>query len=128
MAKLLRYLIVTAVCCLAALSSAGERQSWLSDGSQRQRVGVQVKVERFSSAAAAETKAAGFDFVRLGVWTNSTRDPSYRRLVESAFAKAQSAGLQVLATVRSTAALATGAKSDSERAAMLQSDATRMAD
>lgn len=128
MAKLLRYLIVTAVCCLAALSSAGERQSWLLEGSQHQRVGVQVKVERFSSAAAAEIKVAGFDFVRLGVWTNSMRDPAYRRLVESAFANAQSVGLPVLTTVRSTVALATGARSDSERGAMLQLDATRMAD
>ncbi|WP_085695290.1 MULTISPECIES: glycosyl hydrolase family 5 [unclassified Pseudomonas] len=65
-------------------------------------IGVQVKIQNFSSADAAQIKAAGFSFVRLGVWSDSLGDPAYQRQIGDAFAVARAAGLPVLMTVRAT--------------------------
>ncbi|MBV4457584.1 glycosyl hydrolase family 5 [Pseudomonas sp. COR58] len=65
-------------------------------------IGVQVKIQNFSSADAAQIKAAGFSFVRLGVWSDSLGDPAYQRQISDAFAVARAAGLPVLMTVRAT--------------------------
>lgn len=69
-------------------------------------IGVQVKIQTFSPADAEQIKAAGFGFVRFGVWTNSLGGPAYQKLISDAFAAARSADLPVLMTVRSTKALA----------------------
>ncbi|MGY2441547.1 glycosyl hydrolase family 5 [Pseudomonas sp. SDO52101_S400] len=65
-------------------------------------VGVQVKVQNFSAADAAQIKAAGFSFVRLGAWSDSLGDKAYQKQLGDAFAAAGSAGLPVLMTVRAT--------------------------
>jgi len=69
-------------------------------------IGVQVKIQTFSPTDAEQIKAAGFGFVRFGVWTNSLGGPAYQKLISDAFAAARSADLPVLMTVRSTKALA----------------------
>jgi hypothetical protein len=69
-------------------------------------IGVQVKIQTFSPADAEQIKAAGFGFVRFGVWTNSLGGPAYQKQISDAFAAARSADLPVLMTVRSTKALA----------------------
>jgi len=70
-------------------------------------VGVQVKIQNFSASDAEQIKAAGFGFVRLGVWTNSLGGAAYQKQISDAFAAAKSAGLPVLMTVRSTKPLTT---------------------
>ncbi|MFC6335281.1 glycosyl hydrolase family 5 [Pseudomonas sp. CCM 7891] len=65
-------------------------------------VGVQVKIQNFTAADAEQIKAAGFGFVRLGVWTNSLGSSAYQKQISDAFAAAKSAELPVLMTVRST--------------------------
>lgn len=62
--------------------------------------GIQVKIQKFTAADAAEIKAAGFTFVRFGVWSDSLTAKAYQKQVSDAFAAAQSAGLPVLLTVR----------------------------
>ncbi|PVZ55621.1 glycosyl hydrolase family 5 [Pseudomonas sp. B1(2018)] len=69
-------------------------------------IGVQVKIQTFSPADAEQIKAAGFGFVRFGVWTNSLGGAAYQKQISDAFAAARSADLPVLMTVRSTNALA----------------------
>ncbi|MFJ4194354.1 glycosyl hydrolase family 5 [Pseudomonas sp. NPDC089534] len=71
-------------------------------------IGVQVKIQNFSSSDAEQIKAAGFSFVRLGVWSDSLSDPAYQRQISDAFAVARAAGLPVLMTVRATRPLGTG--------------------
>ena len=63
-------------------------------------VGVQVKIQNFTAADAAQIKAAGFSFVRFGVWSDSLSAKAYQQQVSAAFAAARSAGLPVLLTVR----------------------------
>jgi hypothetical protein len=63
-------------------------------------IGVQVKIQSFSAADAAQIKAAGFSFVRFGVWSDSLGGATYQKQVSDAFAAARSAGLPVLLTVR----------------------------
>ncbi|WP_131108647.1 glycosyl hydrolase family 5 [Pseudomonas sp. Sample_10] len=63
-------------------------------------IGVQVKIQSFSAADAAQIKAAGFSFVRFGVWSDSLTAAAYQKQVSDAFAAARSAGLPVLLTVR----------------------------
>ncbi|WP_339530458.1 glycosyl hydrolase family 5 [Pseudomonas mucidolens] len=70
-------------------------------------VGVQVKIQNFSSSDARQIKATGFGFVRFGVWTNNLAGPAYQKQISAAFAAAKSAELPVLMTVRSTKALTT---------------------
>lgn len=70
-------------------------------------VGVQVKVQSFSANDAAQIKAAGFSFVRLGAWSDSLGDKTYQKQLSDAFAAAGSAGLPVLMTVRATKPLTT---------------------
>ncbi|MCC8394819.1 cellulase family glycosylhydrolase [Paraburkholderia sp. MMS20-SJTR3] len=69
------------------------------------RTGTQVKIERFDTDAATRIKAAGFSFVRFGVWVDALRSADYRQRVVRAFASARAADLPVLLTVRSTRAL-----------------------
>ncbi|ANB76791.1 hypothetical protein AYM40_32025 [Paraburkholderia phytofirmans OLGA172] len=76
------------------------------------KIGTQVKVERFTSTSAMQIKAAGFNFVRFGVWVNSMQTTEYQKRVASAFAAAEEAGLPVLLTVRSTIPLARPFQSD----------------
>ncbi|MFM0284664.1 cellulase family glycosylhydrolase [Paraburkholderia sediminicola] len=75
-------------------------------------VGTQVKIERFTSTSAMQIKAAGFSFIRFGVWVNSMQSDDYQKRVGNAFAVAQEAGLPVLLTVRSTVPLALSLQSD----------------
>ncbi|WP_339450964.1 glycosyl hydrolase family 5 [Pseudomonas sp. EA_5y_Pfl2_R50] len=63
-------------------------------------IGVQVKIQNFSTADAAQIKSAGFGFVRFGVWSDSLGAKAYQKQVSDAFAAAKSAGLPVLLTVR----------------------------
>lgn len=80
-------------------------------------IGVQVKVQSFTPADALQIKAAGFGFVRLGVWTDSLQGAAYQQQISDAFAAAKSAGLPVLMTVRATEALAAAPGNASELAA-----------
>jgi hypothetical protein len=68
-------------------------------------IGVQVKIQSFTAADAAQIKAAGFSFVRFGVWSDSLTAKAYQKQVSDAFAAAASAGLPVLLTVRAIKAL-----------------------
>lgn len=63
-------------------------------------IGVQVKIQNFTAADAAQIKTAGFGFVRFGVWSESLTAKAYQQQVSDAFAAAKSAGLEVLLTVR----------------------------
>lgn len=63
-------------------------------------IGIQVKIQKFSAADASQIKAAGFGFVRFGVWSDSLSAATYQKQVSDAFAAARSAGLPVLLTVR----------------------------
>jgi hypothetical protein len=63
-------------------------------------IGVQVKIQNFTPADAGQIKAAGFGFVRFGVWTDSLGGATYQKQISDAFAAARSAGLPVLMTVR----------------------------
>jgi len=80
-------------------------------------IGVQVKIQNFSPADAEQIKAAGFGFVRFGVWTNSLGGSAYQQQISNAFAAARSAGLPVLMTVRSTKALTSTPGTNGELAA-----------
>ncbi|WPN49959.1 MULTISPECIES: hypothetical protein [unclassified Pseudomonas] len=80
-------------------------------------IGVQVKIQTFSPSDAEQIKAAGFGFVRFGVWTNSLGGPAYQKQISDAFAAAKSAGLPVLMTVRSTKSLLSGPGNINELAA-----------
>lgn len=55
-------------------------------------IGVQVKLQSFTAADAAQIKAAGFSFVRFGVWSDSLTAKAYQKQVSDAFAAAASAG------------------------------------
>lgn len=69
-------------------------------------IGVQVKIQNFTAEDAAHIKAAGFSFVRFGVWSDSLSAKAYQKQVSDAFAAAGSAGLPVLLTVRAIKPLA----------------------
>lgn len=69
--------------------------------------GVQVKIQTFTPADAVQIKAAGFGFVRFGVWTDSLGGAAYQQQISDAFAVAKAAGLPVLLTIRATEALTT---------------------
>ncbi|MCF4997133.1 glycosyl hydrolase family 5 [Pseudomonas syringae] len=79
-------------------------------------VGVQVKIQSFTADDAAQIKAAGFGFVRFGVWSNSLGGTAYQKQISDAFAAAKSAGLPVLMTVRSIKTLITTPGDTSELA------------
>lgn len=66
------------------------------------QTGVQVKIETLRADDANAIRAAGFGFVRFGVWVDRLDDVAYRDRVAGAFRIAASAGLPVLVTVRST--------------------------
>ncbi|PWB36643.1 glycosyl hydrolase family 5 [Pseudomonas sp. NDM] len=68
-------------------------------------IGVQVKIQSFTAADAAQIKTAGFSFVRFGVWSDSLTAKAYQKQISDAFAAAASAGLPVLLTVRAIKAL-----------------------
>ena len=87
-------------------------------------IGVQVKIQTFSPADAEQIKAAGFGFVRFGVWTNSLGGPAYQKQISDAFAAARSADLPVLMTVRSTKALTSAPDNTSELVAAGESFAS----
>ncbi|UIN54722.1 glycosyl hydrolase family 5 [Pseudomonas kribbensis] len=65
-------------------------------------IGVQVKIQNFTAADAEQIKAAGFTFVRFGVWSDSLGAKAYQKQISDAFAAAKSASLPVLMTVRAT--------------------------
>ena len=75
-------------------------------------IGVQVKIQNFSAADAAQIKTAGFGFVRFGVWSDSLTAKAYQQQVSDAFAAARSAGLPVLLTVRAIKPLPAGSAAD----------------
>lgn len=78
----------------------------LSPFSEKQNLtGIQVKIENFTPSDARQIKAAGFGFVRFGVWTNRLDSAAYQAKANEAFAAAKTADLPVLLTVRSTETL-----------------------
>ncbi|CAB3732799.1 glycoside hydrolase family 5 protein [Paraburkholderia rhynchosiae] len=125
---IVRALIALCFCGAAASAQAQQFQQWISDASGSTKVGTQVKVERFTPATGRQIKAAGFDFVRFGVWINSMQAEDYRKRVGDAFAAAQQSGLPVLLTVRSTVPLARSATGQTVRDAQLQMAARQLAD
>lgn len=87
-------------------------------------IGVQVKIQTFSPTDAEQIKAAGFGFVRFGVWTNNLDGAAYQKQISDAFAAAKSADLPVLMTVRSTKALTSAPDNTSELVAAGESFAS----
>jgi hypothetical protein len=86
---------------LTALSAATHvHASELFPNLPTRTIGVQVKIQNFTAADAAQIKSAGFSFVRFGVWSDSLTAKAYQQQVSNAFAAAKSAGLPVLLTVR----------------------------
>ncbi|WP_144113305.1 beta-xylosidase [Paraburkholderia sp. BCC1886] len=118
-------------CCL---SGAALLHAWAQPVAPTDRtapaVGVQVKVERFTSTDAFRVKAAGFVFVRFGVWVDAMNGAAgateYRRRVSRAFDAARQAGLPVLVTVRSTSPLARAASQGAARDAQLHDAAAQL--
>ncbi|MBB5409188.1 hypothetical protein HDG34_003129 [Paraburkholderia sp. HC6.4b] len=105
--KLLRTGVIAA--CMLGVAGpvhSQEFKHWIANSEGPSKVGAQVKIQRFTATAATSIRAAGFSFVRLGVWVNAMRSSEYQKRVASAFATAQAAGLPVLLTVRSTVPLA----------------------
>jgi hypothetical protein len=90
---------------LGAFSPAYASQAFSALAQDNQTIGVQVKIQNFSTSDAQQIKASGFGFVRFGVWTNSLGNPMYQHQIDAAFSAAKSADLPVLMTVRSTKAL-----------------------
>ncbi|WP_277758604.1 cellulase family glycosylhydrolase [Pseudomonas sp. A34-9] len=85
---------------LMALGATQVHASELFPNLPAKNIGVQVKIQNFTAADAAQIKTAGFGFVRFGVWSESLTAKAYQQQVSDAFAAAKSAGLQVLLTVR----------------------------
>ncbi|SIR28139.1 hypothetical protein SAMN05216509_1380 [Pseudomonas sp. B10] len=95
-----------AALALMALGAASQvHTSELFPNLPAKTIGVQVKIQSFTAADAAQIKAAGFSFVRFGVWSDSLTAKTYQKQVSDAFAAAASAGLPVLLTVRAIKAL-----------------------
>ena len=119
---------VVVLCMFSATTQvqAQRFRRWISDSEGPSKVGTQVKVERFTSTAATQIKAAGFSFVRFGVWVNSMQTGEYQKRVASAFAAAQEAGLPVLLTVRSTIPLAQSSSGEAARNAQLHDAAKQL--
>jgi hypothetical protein len=91
---------------LTALSAATHvHASELFPNLPTRTIGVQVKIQNFTAADAAQIKSAGFSFVRFGVWSDSLTAKAYQQQVSDAFAAARSAGLPVLLTVRAIKSL-----------------------
>jgi polysaccharide biosynthesis protein PslG len=88
------------------------------------RVGVQVDVGGFTADDATRIRETGFEFVRLGVWTDSLGSKAYQQKLEAAFAQAKAASLGVLMTVRSLNPFGTLPVDPSLRAAVLTSAGT----
>jgi hypothetical protein len=109
------------------LVQAEEFRHWISDSESPPKVGIQVKVERFTPAMAMRIRAAGFSFVRFGVWVNAMRTADYQRRVSGAFASARKAGLPILLTVRSTIPLAQSSPDGAAYNAQLRDAAAQLA-
>ncbi len=118
---------VIAFCmCSAAMQVQAKKQDWISDHEGASKVGVQVKIERFTPTTAKQIKATGFSFVRFGVWTNSMQTAEYQKKVTDAFNAAQAADLPVLLTVRSTIPLARSSNDEAARNAQLRDSAKQL--
>jgi polysaccharide biosynthesis protein PslG len=103
-ARVLKVLLT--LCCMIPLAVQSQSfRDWIAGNGEQPRLGVQVKIERFTSEDARRIKLAGFAFVRLGVWSNAMQSAAYRERVASAFAAAHAAGLPVIVTARSTVSL-----------------------
>lgn len=101
-----------ALAFLASAADASTFRQWITDADGATRVGVQVKIERFTPAMAQQIKAAGLKFVRFGVWVNAMHGAAYRANVVRAFEAAREGGLPVILTVRDTAPLLSGDVAD----------------
>jgi hypothetical protein len=113
--NLLKTGVTVIALCMVGITMQAQAQQFgqrAFDSGGPLKVGTQVKIERFTSTSAAQIKAAGFGFVRFGVWVNSMQTAEYRKRVASAFAAADQAGLPVLLTVRSTIPLARSSQPD----------------
>ncbi|WP_434111780.1 cellulase family glycosylhydrolase [Paraburkholderia caffeinilytica] len=113
--NLLKTGVIVIALCMVGITMKAQAQQFgqrVFDSEGPLNVGTQVKVERFTSTSAMQIKAAGFGFVRFGVWVNSMQTAEYRKRVAGAFAAAEKAGLPVLLTVRSTIPLAQSSQSD----------------
>jgi polysaccharide biosynthesis protein PslG len=109
------------LCCLLSPEAHAQTfRQWIADNGDHPRVGVQVKIDRFTSEQAKRIKAAGFAFVRLGVWSNAMGNAAYEKQVDDAFEAAHSAGLPVLVTARSTVPLVPPNADNDERARQLR--------
>ncbi|MET0776033.1 MAG: glycosyl hydrolase family 5 [Pseudomonas mandelii] len=100
-----RLIATSTLFILGAFSPVYASQAFSALAPDYKTIGVQVKIQNFSTADAHQIKASGFGFVRFGVWTNSLGNPAYQQQISEAFAAAKSADLPVLMTVRSTKAL-----------------------
>ncbi|MBN3854634.1 hypothetical protein G3N59_14705 [Paraburkholderia sp. Ac-20340] len=104
MARVLKALLT--LCCMFPLAVQSQLfRDWIHGNGEHPRIGVQVKIERFTSEDARRIKLAGFAFVRLGVWSNAMQNVAYRERVARAFEAAHAAGLPVIVTTRSTVPL-----------------------
>lgn len=119
---------VLALCMLivSVQMHAQDFRHWIADSRKPPKVGIQVKIERFTSTMADRISAAGFSFVRFGVWVNAMQTAEYQRQVADAFASAQEAGLPVLLTVRSTVPLAQSSSDEAAYNAQLRDAAAQL--
>lgn len=112
--------------CVAAMPGQAQPSGQLiANGGAATRVGTQVKIERFTPAAAIQIKAAGFSFVRFGVWVNAMKTAGYQKRVGDAFATAKKARLPVLVTMRSTVPLVAPYSDELAREAQLRDAANQ---
>lgn len=113
---------------LLALSAATQvHASELFPNLPARTIGVQVKIQNFTAEDAAHIKAAGFSFVRFGVWSDSLSAKAYQKQVSDAFAAASSAGLPVLLTVRAIKPLTSAPGNTDELATAGESFANALA-
>jgi hypothetical protein len=98
--------LMFACACHSSVTVAAPAEPPVRIDTQPTQVGVQVKLETFTIDDARAIRAAGFSFVRLGIWTNALHDEAYQARMRAAFIAAGNAGLPVLVTFRSTRPLA----------------------
>lgn len=125
------FLLISTVLVCAALPSAdaADRTRWPDASQGTPRVGVQVKIQTFTSDDAQRIRQTGFHFVRFGVWTDRLDRDDYRRQIDAAFRSARSAHLPVLLTVRTLAPIVpTGMDAGKAELAALSAAGERFAD
>ncbi|WP_338585666.1 glycosyl hydrolase family 5 [Pseudomonas sp. MAG733B] len=100
-----RLLATSSFVLLNAVCTAFASETFPALTQDNKTIGIQVKIQNFTTSDAQQIKAAGFAFVRLDVWSNSLGSTAYQTQLKNAFTAASSANLPVLMTVRSLKAL-----------------------